>query len=206
MPISPMDEFLVHQTADTFDGTAPAVEEPRTLMRKGARVTMDTSRYMQMGHWQGHIDLKGERIEVSPEDYLGIRDHSWGVRPVGEAEPLGIRVKEYMENYGFFHIFEPMQFDDFQLKVFVEENSDGSLIVEECVKIDTYENGGAVHHLGNPRHAIKYKSGTRELESAELSFDDENGNPLTVQCEALTCAYLAAGTGYYPNPDWVHGQ
>ena len=23
---------------------------------------------------------------------------------------------------------------------------------------------------------------------------------------ALTCAYLAAGTGYYPNPEWVHGQ
>jgi len=75
-----------------------------------------------------------------------------------------------------------------------------------CVKIDCYEKGGAVHQLGKPKHAIKYKSGTRELESAELSFDDENGKPIAVKCEVLTCAYLAAGTGYNPNPEWVHGQ
>lgn len=190
----------------TFDGSAPAVEEPRTLIRKGARITMDTSRYAQMGRWQGSINIKGDEIAINYEDYLGVRDHSWGVRPIGEAEPKGILINEYLEKYGFFHMWAPMQFSDFQIKVFIEEDADGNRLVEECVKIDSYEKGGVVHQLGRPRHCIKYKSGTRELESAELIFDDENGESLTVKAQAVNCAYLAAGTGYFPNPDWVHGQ
>ena len=189
----------------TFDGRGPAVEEPRTVARKGARITMDTSRYTQMGRWAGSISLKGATIDVDYDQWLGIRDHSWGIRPVGEAEPLGIRINEYIDNYGFFHIFVPMQFQDFQLKVFVEENADGSLIVEECIKVDSLEKGGAVHQLGKPTHKINYVSGSREFESAELHFDDEHGKPLVVKCEALTCACLAAGTGYVATPEWTHG-
>jgi hypothetical protein len=189
-----------------FDGTSPAVEEPRTLMRKGARITMDTSRYTQLGRWQGTLTIKGETIDVNYDDYMGVRDHSWGVRPVGEAEPLGIRINEYMEKYGFFHMWAPMQFDDFVIKIFLDENADGSRIVEEAIKIDSYERGGEVYALSNPRHKITYKPGTRELESAQLFFTDEKGQAITVNCEALTCAYLAAGTGYFPNEEWVHGQ
>jgi len=189
----------------TFRGHGPAVEEPRTFVRKGARVTMDTSRYTQMGRWEGSLNLKGETITVSPDDWVGIRDHSWGIRPIGEAEPLGIRINEYIDNYGFFHIFVPMQFEDFQLKVFIEENADGSLIVEECIKVDSHAKGGAVRQLGKPTHQVTYASGSRELASGTLTFDDENGNPLTVTFEALNCACLAAGTGYVATPEWTHG-
>lgn len=189
-----------------FEGTAPAVEEPRTVMRKYSRITMDTSRYTQMGRWSGEIKVAGETIAVDSENYLGVRDHSWGVRPVGESEPMGININEYVGKYGFFHMWAPLQFEDYQLKVFIEENADGERLVEECVRIESHANGGAVTQLGTPRHCIKYRSGTRELESAELSFEDHNGEPVTVTATALTCAYLAAGTGYYPNPEWVHGQ
>ncbi|MCX2979856.1 hypothetical protein EYC98_03150 [Halieaceae bacterium IMCC14734] len=189
-----------------FDGTAPAVEEPRTVMRKGARITMDTSRYTQMGRWQGSLSVKGEAIEIGYDDYLGVRDHSWGIRPVGESEPLGININQYTQKYGFFHMWAPLQFDDYQMKVFIEEDADGQITVEECVKIDSFERGGAVHQMGKPRHAIKYRSGTRELETAELYFEDDQGVPITVKAQALSCAYLAAGTGYFPKPDWTHGQ
>ena len=47
--------------------------------------------------------------------------------------------------------------------------------------------------------------GSREFESAELSFDDENGNPLVVTCAAINCACLAAGTGYVASEAWTHG-
>ena len=189
----------------TFTGHGPAVEEPRTFLRKGPRVTMDTSRYTQMGRWNGTLHLKGEVIEVNEKDWLGIRDHSWGIRPIGEAEPLGIRINEYIDNFGFFHIFVPIQFKDFQLKVFIEENADGSLIVEECVKIDSHAKGGAVHQLGKPNHQVNYASGSRELASGELHFNDENGEPLVVKFTPLNCACLAAGTGYVATPEWTHG-
>ena len=98
-----------------------------------------------------------------------------------------------------------MQFEDFQLKVFVEENADGSLIVEECIKVDSHDKGGAIHQLGKPTHQVTYASGSRELASGELHFDDENGKPLIVKFEALNCACLAAGTGYVASEDWTHG-
>lgn len=189
-----------------FDGTAPAFEEPRTVMRKYARKTMDTSRYTQMGVWQGHIIVGDERIEVTADDYLGVRDHSWGVRPVGEAEPKGIQINEYVGDFGFFHMWAPLQFDDFQLKVFIEEDCNGERLVEECVRIESHGRGGGITELGAPRHRIQYRSGTRELETAELAFEDESGKTVTVSATALSCAYLAAGTGYFPNPEWVHGQ
>ena len=45
--------------------------------------------------------VKGETLDLAFEDYLGVRDHSWGVRPVGEAEPMGININEYVDKYGF---------------------------------------------------------------------------------------------------------
>ena len=189
-----------------FEGTGPALEEPRQLIRKGPRITMDTSRYTQMGAWNGSLTIKGETIAIAADTHIGVRDHSWGVRSVGEREPMGIQINEYMTKYGFFHMWAPAQFDDFQIKIFIEENADGSNIVEESIKIDTHEKGGAVHQLTQPQHKIRYRSGTRELESAELNYLDENGKAVTMTCTPQIVAYLAAGTGYYPNEEWVHGQ
>ena len=63
-----------------FDGTVPVVEEPRTLQRQPhGRVTMDTSRYSQVGSWQGSLEVAGQHYDVTPDSWQGVRDHSWGV-------------------------------------------------------------------------------------------------------------------------------
>ena len=47
---------------------------------------MDYTRLTQNGNWQGWIEFRGRKITVTPELWLGTRDRSWGIRPVGAAD------------------------------------------------------------------------------------------------------------------------
>jgi hypothetical protein len=190
-----------------FDGAGPALEEPRTVQRMAhGRIQMDTSRYSQVGRWSGRLEVAGRRFEVTPERWQGVRDHSWGVRGVGEPEPPGIRVKDMARGFGFFHTWMPMHFPDFLLKIFVEEDRNGVRLVEESMKIHHFANGGAVEKMGPPRIHFDYLSGTREITGATVEVEDPQGKPLTIRATPLRTLYLAAGTGYVPAPDWTHGM
>ena len=190
-----------------FDGTVPAVEEPKTFQRHPhGRVMMDTSRYSQVGEWSGTLEVAGEHYDVTPDRWRGARDHSWGVRGVGEPEPAGIRASQAAAGFGFFHTWVPLQLDDCLLKLFAEEDKDGGRLVEESVKIGSLASGGAIEAMGAPTFNYKYKSGTRELERATIEFTDPSGKPVEIQATPLRTVYLAAGSGYIPQPDWVHGM
>ncbi len=191
----------------SFDGTVPAVEEPRTFQRQDhGRVTMDTSRYSQVGNWSGSLEVAGQSYDVTPDRWKGVRDHSWGVRSVGEPEAPGIRIKTAMQGFGFYHVWAPLQLEDYQLKLFAEEDMHGNRTVEESVKIHSFANGGAIEQMGRPEFKFHYKSGTRELESAVIEVEDPAGKLITIQATPLRTVYLAAGSGYIPRPDWVHGM
>jgi hypothetical protein len=190
-----------------FDGTVPAVEEPKTFQRHPhGRISMDTSRYSQVGEWSGTLEVAGEHYEVTPDRWRGARDHSWGVRGVGEPEPAGIRASQAAAGFGFFHTWIPLQLDDCLLKLFAEEDKDGGRMVEESVRIGSLASGGAIEAMGSPTFNYKYKPGTRELEHATIEFTDPSGKPVKIQATPLRTVYLAAGSGYIPQPDWVHGM
>ncbi|MFL2935122.1 MAG: hypothetical protein ACJZ7Z_00200 [Myxococcota bacterium] len=194
----------------TFDGTVPAIEEPRTFQRyPHGRIHMDTSRYSQVGGWSGHLEVGGESYTVTPDKWRGARDHSWGVRAIGEPEPPGIRVKGATTSGfgGFFHTWLPIQTEEGSLyKLFAEEDQDGNRHVEESAHVQTFESGGEIRTMGSPRFHFDYISGTRELKGARVELEDADGQPLEIVCTPLRTVYLAAGSGYIPNPDWSHGM
>jgi hypothetical protein len=191
----------------TFDATVPAVEEPRTFQRfPHGRVQMDTSRYSQVGTWRGTLEVPGRRYDVGPDRWQGARDHSWGIRGVGEPEPPGIRVKSVAEGFGFFHVWIPLQLEDALLKLFVEEDQHGNRLVEEAVRIPTLAAGGAPEPMGSPRFHYTYRKGSREIERVRIELEDPAGKPLAIEATPLRTLYLAAGSGYIPQPDWAHGM
>ncbi|MFP6641723.1 MAG: hypothetical protein VCC04_15870 [Myxococcota bacterium] len=193
----------------TFEGTVPALEEPRTFQRfPHGRVHMDTSRYSQVGLWSGQLEVAGQSYEVTPDTWRGVRDHSWGIRGVGEPEPPGIRAKAAASGFGgFFHTWLPIQIEDGSLyKLFVEEDQDGNRLVEESAHVRSFAAGGEIRPMGSPRFKFSYRTGTRELESALAELEDADGKPLSVRCTPLRTLYLAAGSGYIPQPDWAHGM
>ncbi len=74
-----------------FRARTCAIEEPPSLQKIGTRTIMHTCRFTQFGSWQGSIAIDGQRFEVGPDEFLGTRDRSWGVRPVGEPAEARLR-------------------------------------------------------------------------------------------------------------------
>ncbi|MEV0945281.1 hypothetical protein [Rhodococcus sp. NPDC049939] len=187
----------------TFDATIPATLEPRHFRRQLERVTFDTSRFVQTGTWTGELTIDGRRHPVTPDTWRGNRDRSWGVRPVGEAEPPGRRAVE--GNSNFFWIYAVMQFENYSISVILQEDERGRRIVEEAVRIWP-DPGIEPEWLGRPEHKLTFAPGTRDVTSASLTFHRPGHGIATVTCDLLLPNYIGIGTGYGLESDWRHGM
>ena len=188
----------------TFEAAVPAFEEKRHYQRRLERVFFDTMRLAQTGTWSGSIDLPGERIDVTPDHWWGNRDRSWGVRPVGEPEPPGIQAGKMPG--GMFWNYAPMQFPDFSIMHILQEDSDGTRVLEDAVRIWPEQTGRPPEHLGVLGHDIEWIPGTRLAKRATLHFSEPDGKPLEVDVEVMLPLHLGLGSGYGREPDWAHGM
>lgn len=193
-----------------FDGSVPALEEPRTFTRNRSRVLMDVSRYAQVGVYTGHVEVAGQRYEVTPDHWKGARDRSWGVRPVGEREPAGIGIEDIAQGkHGFYHNWIPLQLDRGMFKIMYDADYAGVTTVEEAVFVPAIGMPGEIRRFASPEIEIEYISGTREMKRARtiLRNNDRDGagEELSITSLPQRTVYLAAGTGYLPSADWGHG-
>ncbi len=180
--------------------------EPRHYIRKKGRVLFDTMRFAQLGRWQGQLTVDGQQWDITEDKWLGSRDRSWGIRPVGEAEPHGIHEgTPSME--GMWNYF-PAMFDDFSLIYIINENGDGTRTIEEAMKV-WHDGDKEPEWLGTPvhehrfEHAAPYKC---HIEEGVVSFPDAPGGELVLRGKPLLQTYLTAGTGYGLEADWRHGM
>ncbi|MEZ5210691.1 hypothetical protein [Gordonia sp. (in: high G+C Gram-positive bacteria)] len=187
-----------------FTADAPAALEPRHFQRQLERVTFDTQRFVQTGDWTGSITVDGTRYDVTPEEWRGNRDRSWGVRPVGEAEPPGRRAAS-SDDASFFWIYAVMRFDDFAVVSIVQEKRDGERVMDDARVIWADESRG-VQWLGRVEHDVTFHPGGREPASATLRFIKPSGATTTVTAEPKLANYLGFGTGYGLEQDWRHGM
>jgi hypothetical protein len=185
-----------------WTGSIPVYEEPRQFQRMHGRAVFDTMRLAQTGRWQGWIELDGRRFDVTPDRWWGTRDRSWGVRPVGEPEPPGIRTEGQMQ--GFWN-YAPMQFDDHSILYMVNEHDDGSRVIEEAVRIHN-DPSHEPESLGRPEHTAVLTPGTRRICTSTLSFPEAPGDAFEVSVEPLLDAWLLLGTGYGLEDDWRFGM
>jgi hypothetical protein len=185
----------------TWDGSFAAVlEQPHELLT-GNRATLDATRFAQVGSWTGRLHVGNAELDVRPDTWLGTRDRSWGIRPVGEAAPPGRAAEEPMS--GFWWLYAPLRFDDFALVVIVQESPDGYRTLNDATRIFA---DGRVEQLGWPRVEIDYRSGSRHPEHARLQLTTPGGEALLVEIETLTSVALHLGAGYGGDTDWTHGQ
>ncbi len=188
-----------------FDKTSAALAEPKSISHAGPRTTQETYRLAQVGAWSGSVEVGGRSFEVTPDRWWGARDHSWGIRPVGEAEPQGIRAKRDPQGpMGFFHNWMPIQFDDHMLKVTIDNDHAGRRVLEEATIV--WNDPDRPHeNLGRPEIDVTFISGTREVERAEVWFSGDGASDLRITTTPLRTVYLAAGSGYRVNEAWGHG-
>ena len=185
----------------TWQGSTPAVLEQPHLMMGGVRPTLLAQRFAQAGFWSGTLTVGDQQIDVTPDLWHGTRDRSWGIRPVGEAEPAGRTADLPMD--GFWWLYVPMQFEDFTLVVILQESPDGFRSLNDAMRIFA---DGRIEQLGWPRVEFDYRSGTRHPLGARIHLTTPAGEPLLVEVETLMSVALHIGAGYGGDPDWAHGQ
>lgn len=187
-----------------FNADAPAALEPRHFQRQLERVTFDTQRFVQTGDWTGSITVDGNRYEVTPETWRGNRDRSWGIRPVGEAEPPGRRAAD-SDNASFFWIYAVMRFDDFAVVSIVQEKRDGERVMDDA-RLIWADPARGVQWLGRVEHDVTFVPGSREPVAATLRFLKPSGATTTVECTPRLANFIGFGTGYGLEQDWRHGM
>jgi hypothetical protein len=191
----------------TFTATTEALAEPKSFTHVGRRLTQDTYRLAHVGSYEGWLEVDGIRHEVTPDRWLGARDHSWGIRHgIGEPEPKGIGAKISADmQMGFFHNWIPIQFDDHMVKITIDNDHAGRRVLEEAVKLYNLGDGREAEHLGRPEIDITYHPGTREPAKAEIWFSGDGASDLRITTTPLKTVYLKAGSGYIYDGEWGHG-
>jgi hypothetical protein len=181
----------------------PAYLEPRQTIRRHGRALFDTSRFAQTGHWEGSLRIGKETFKVSPDSWKGARDRSWGVRPIGEAEPPGIHAGEPamkgMWNYA------PMQFDDYSIMCICNEHDDGERVLEEGVRI-WHDRSLPPEQLGRVEHQHQLNKDKTFVEEGMFLFPDAPGGALSFKATPMEHLYVMVGTGYGLENDWRHGM
>jgi hypothetical protein len=182
-----------------WTGSFDAVQEAQHQMRMGARAIIDTTRFAQVGTWSGELRVDGQTHQV--EEWVGTRDRSWGIRPVGEADAGGRPPAD--ANPGFWWLYVPLRFDDFAVVIIAQERVDGFRTLNDAVRVWP---DGRVEQLGWPAVSIEYRSGTRYPIGATLRCTAQGGASVVIEVETLTSVALNVGAGYNGDPDWGHGQ
>ncbi len=187
----------------TWQGATPARLEPPHRMRQFERLTIDTQRLWQTGRWSGSLEIDGETFEITPDRWWGNRDRSWGVRPIGEPEPPGIRRTD--PTPGILWSYAVTQFRDCGILYMCQESPTGERVLEAAVRVYNDE-AREPEPLGRPEFDFEFESGTRHVKHATLHLHEPDGSPLVVDVEPLLRCYIGTGTGYGFDADWRHGM
>jgi hypothetical protein len=186
----------------TWNGLFDVIQEQRHVLRSGTRVTLDAQRFAQVGSWAGSIAIDGEEIKVDPDVWIGSRDRSWGIRPIGEAEPAGRPADPPFE--GMWWLYVPMAFDEFAICLIIQEEPNGFRSLNDVTRI---WRDGRVEQLGWPRVKIHYTSGTRIPTGATIEATAQDGGALLqFEVESKLPVPIHVGGGYGGDSDWLHGM
>jgi len=183
----------------TWEGSFPAIDEPRHTRRQGDDVILDAFRFVQTASVTGSLTLDGTELLGDEVEWVGARDRSWGVRPVGAGAPAGQPHEPAM-----WWCWIPLRFDDFALMFVLEEDAEGYRTINEAVRV--WPNG-RIEQLGWAEPDITYGPGSRYPLRATIGLKERGGKDLTLEIEPMGPMPLSVGLGYGPDDDgWNHGR
>ena len=154
----------------------------------------DSFRLAQTGRWTGHVRSGGEEFTITPDRWRGSRDRSWGVRPVGESEPPGIQARNPAQ---FYWMYAPMQFEDFSILTIVQEDTAGSRVLEEAVRVwPEHAQAARRSSSAGPSTGRSTCRARAKCRPPRSSFSPPGGEPFEVTVRPVLPVSLMVGTGY----------
>jgi hypothetical protein len=191
---------------------APGLEDPwPDRSPDGYRVTHNVLRYHQIGVASGWVDVAGERTEFGRDEWISIRDHSWGLRPgVGKPIPgLPRRGRHRIDQ--MFMTWFPMMLtrpDGSKYSLFVfyqEERGDG--YSQTRYQAEQQNDDGTSSRFASVEQQMNFDDGNRRFTHGTITLVDSDGTkrPITVTAAGPT-GYHLGPAGYYGWNDWVYGE
>jgi hypothetical protein len=184
----------------TFGARSEAIEEPRMTRHAGGRVVMDATRLTQFGTWSGRLAWAGVERMLEPAAFLGARDRSWGVRPVGEPEggaPSSLPAQ-------FFWLWAPLHFERDCILATVAEDASGRPWFESGWRVEADRFGEiSMHELARVEHRVRWRAGTRRAAAATIGLVAPGGETVSIDLEPIL-VFPMRGLGYLGG-EWGHG-
>ena len=181
----------------SFTGRFEPMEEPRMTLKNGPRIYMDSTRMTQHGNWIGNIKFKDVAIDLSQDNYLGTRDRSWGIRPVGAQDT---QIVPPLKLPQFYWLWAPANFIDQSSHLYFVDDESGYATHSHCVQQGT-DHSVKLHEL---KKEIEYKKGSRRITKAKFFALKEDGTKVSWSLTPRYHIYMC-GLGYM-HPEWGHGQ
>lgn len=182
----------------TFEGRAFPIEEPRFVRRNGPRTFMDYTRLTQNGRYAGWLEVDGKRESV--DGFVGTRDRSWGIRPVGARDAQELAPPQPGQ---FFWIWSPTNFPAGSFFFHTNDEASGEPWNRRAVWARDGANATQHAETKDLDIQIEWKSGTRHAKKAVVTLRGEDGvRKITYEPEY---EFYMLGLGY-GHPKWGHGQ
>ena len=177
-----------------FEGRAFPVEEPRFIRRNGPRAFMDYTRLTQNGRYTGWMELDGKRQSV--DGFMGTRDRSWGVRPVGARDSQEVVPPVAPQ---FFWIWSPTNFEQGSFFFHTNDDAAGQPWNRRAVWAPNGSTVEKLEHIDECGVEIEWKSNSRHAKRAVVSV--AGGRQITYEPDY---EFFMLGLGY-GHPKWGHG-
>lgn len=186
-------------------GLSPAFTEAHHVATNRGRRTTDQTRYVQAGTAQGWIDIDGERIDVTPQNWYASRDHAWGLyfeRPPLAPDPLWLPPRAaggVPRALRFWTLFGAGELSGFYA---IHESPDGAQVPMNDTFGTPFE--GRVHIGWNDEtidfvsgtHQLELVEGTRLLRRAVITLTDRAGGTWTQTVEPAASPWVTSTIGY----------
>jgi hypothetical protein len=198
----------------TWSGRIPAFEEEHHQAENRGRLTTDQTRYSQVGVVSGVIRFDGETIDVNPEEWVGDRDHSWGLYaerpPLGPSKSLlppaqnaGAKKRALRfwtpflcgEYGGFYHFHETR----------TGEPCDSNNVFGSAFEGLIYQGWNETPiKLISGSHKLVFQENSRILKGGVITLKDEHGKTWEHAFEIPMMPWIVQPMGYTPG-SWKDG-
>jgi hypothetical protein len=185
----------------TWNGLFPPAMEDRWPDRSpdGYRVNHDVLRYHQVGTAEGWVDLEGARTEVTAENWVSIRDHSWGIRPgVGlpiPGLPRGQRQQQTLLTW-FPMLMERADGSRYSLFAFYEHKV-GEGFESTRSQAEEQVPGGTNHRFASVSQDLAFHDANRRLRGGTVTLRDSDGSTRPLRITPVSDTGFHLGTGGY---------
>lgn len=202
--LAPNDSGLTLQIE--FGGAFSPNDEGLDTLAKDGKVVSQVSRFVQMGHYTGWVEVDGRRLEFTPENPLwGARDRSWGLRlesRTDESHPPVTRFRPLL------FMWVCAQFESSAIHFFLKESAPG--VTRFMVGDETFAigSGQAPRKIVRVEHDIAWSGDPHSqfIAGGRFVLHFEDGTQRTLRMRALPGKFFLKAGLYGGWRGWFQGD